>query len=153
MEMVQPSKEIMGLQQVQNRCACSEVGQEATYVLGLTSGPQCTSNRRISLKVAEEGTLLNSTVEINTKDSEEDKRRQNQGSGVDYIIIANSVLVEPTNEDTTNEGTNNNETQSSMVLSRMDYVFQKRIADGLTIEDIDFLTQSTRKGTHKAYDH
>ncbi|CEG80004.1 hypothetical protein RMATCC62417_14401 [Rhizopus microsporus] len=36
---------------------------------------------------------------------------------------------------------------------RMDVIFQKRMTEGLTIEDVDFLAQSTRTKTHKAYDH
>ncbi|CAO3695535.1 unnamed protein product [Rhizopus microsporus] len=89
---------------------------------------------------------------INTQDSEKDKRRQSQGGSIDYAVVANPVLVGPTAEDETNENTDTNETQSTMVLSRIDVIFQKRMAEGLTIEDVDFLTQSTRKKTHKAID-
>ncbi|CEG72510.1 hypothetical protein RMATCC62417_08059 [Rhizopus microsporus] len=95
-------------------------------------------------------------MEINPQDSEKDKTRQSQGSNVNYAVVANPVLVEPTAEDETTEDTDTNEAQSIVVLSRMDVIFQKRMAEGLTIEDVDFLMQSRRgkkKKTHKAYDH
>lgn len=68
--------------------------------------------------------------------------------------MANPVLVEPTAEGETTEDSDTNEAQSIVVLSRMDVIFQKRMEEGLTIEDVDFLMQSTRKKkTHKAYDN
>jgi hypothetical protein len=140
MEVVQPSKEAMGIQQVQDRCVCSEAEQEAASVLQPISGFQCTSNRRISSKVAKERTVLKSAMEINPKDSEEDKRRQNQGSRADHAVVTNTVLAEPIAEDETTEDTGTNMAQSTMILSRIDVIFQKRVAEGLTIEDVDFLT-------------
>ncbi|CEI94720.1 hypothetical protein RMCBS344292_08925 [Rhizopus microsporus] len=83
-------------------------------------------------------------MEINPQDSEKDKTRQSQGSNVNYAVVANPVLVEPTAEDETTEDTDTNEAQSIVVLSRMDVIFQKRMAEGLTIEDVDFLMQSRR---------
>ena len=143
----------MGIPQVQDRDVCSETNQEATGVLESIPRPQCTRNRCFSSKVTKEGTVYKLTMTINTQDSEKDKRRQSQGGSIDYAVVANPVLVGPTAEDETNENTDTNETQSTMVLSRIDVIFQKRMAEGLTIEDVDFLTQSTRKKTHKAYDH
>jgi hypothetical protein len=101
--------------------------------------------------VAKEGTVFKPTMEINPQDSEKDKRRQSQRSSIDRTVVANPVLVEPTAEDEITENTNTNEAQLTMVLSRMDVIFQKRMAEGLTIEDVEFLMQSTRKGIHKAY--
>lgn len=92
-------------------------------------------------------------MEINPNDSEEDKRRHNQESSVDHAVVVNPVLAEPTDKDETTEGTNINEVQSPMALNRKDIVFQKRTTNGQVIEAIDFLTQSTRKGTYRAYDH
>ncbi|CEI87431.1 hypothetical protein RMCBS344292_01845 [Rhizopus microsporus] len=71
--------------------------------------------------------------------SEKDKRRQSQGSSVDRAVVANTILVEPTAENKTIEDANTNEAQSIIVLSRMDVIFQRRMAEGLTIENIDFL--------------
>lgn len=40
-----------------------------------------------------------------------------------------------------------------MDFDRMDVIFKKRIKEGWTIQDVDYLSQSTRVRTHKAYDH
>jgi hypothetical protein len=54
--------------------------------------------------------------------------------------VTNTVLAEPIAEDETTEDTGTNMAQSTMILSRIDVIFQKRVAEGLTIEDVDFLT-------------
>ncbi|KAG1038860.1 hypothetical protein G6F43_012621 [Rhizopus delemar] len=40
-----------------------------------------------------------------------------------------------------------------MDVDRMDVIFRKRIKEGLTIQDVEYLSQSNRTTTHKAYDH
>ncbi|KAG1169791.1 hypothetical protein G6F70_007492 [Rhizopus microsporus] len=54
---------------------------------------------------------------------------------VNHVVVANPVLVEPTAEGETTEDSDTNEAQSIVVLSRMDVIFQKRMEEGLTIED------------------
>ena len=74
MEMVQPYKEAMGIPRVQDRCVCSEAKQETIGILESIPRPQCTHNRCISPKVAKEGNVYKPTMEINTQDSEEDRK-------------------------------------------------------------------------------
>lgn len=119
MEMVQPSKKAMRLRQIQNRCVCNETEQETTCVLESIPESQYTSNWHISPKVADEGTLLESTMEINPKDFEKTKRRQSQANSVDHTVMANPILMELAHEDTITEDTNKNETQLPIVLSRV----------------------------------
>lgn len=125
MEVVQLSKEEMGLQQVKGRCICSETEQETTYILESTHRSRHTSSRCLSSEVTKEGHLLEPTMDINSKSSAKATRRQSQGSDVDHAIVADPVLTELTHEDETTENADKNEVQMPVVASRMGVIFRK----------------------------
>ncbi|CEG70599.1 hypothetical protein RMATCC62417_06465 [Rhizopus microsporus] len=138
---------------VQNRRLCSEAQQEITSLLEFTARSRSSSGGCIQPDMAKEGSVFESTLETNFQSTKEDSRGQSQTSYFNSPIVANSMLVET---DTTNEaleGTDIDKAQPSMATSRMDVIFRKRITEGLTIQEVECLSQATRSKTQKAYDH
>ncbi|KAG1047755.1 hypothetical protein G6F43_009811 [Rhizopus delemar] len=92
-------------------------------------------------------------MEANSKSVEENTGGLNQRRDSDHTIVANPILVESPTEDETISNTSSNAGQSQMDVDRMDVSFKKRIKQRLTIQDVEYLSQSNRTKTHKAYDH
>ncbi|KAG1053127.1 hypothetical protein G6F43_004779 [Rhizopus delemar] len=92
-------------------------------------------------------------MESNSKSVAENTGRPSQRSDSDHTIVANPILVESSTEDETTSNTSSNVDQSQMNIDRMDVIFKQRIKEGLTIQGVEYLSQSNRIKTQKAYDH
>ncbi|CEI98846.1 hypothetical protein RMCBS344292_12944 [Rhizopus microsporus] len=152
-EMVPTTPTHVGPPIVQNRRLCSEAQQEITSLLEFTARSRSSSGGCIQPDMAKEGFVFESTLETNFQSTKEDSRGQSQTSYFNSPIVANSMLVET---DTTNEAlesTDIDKAQPSMATSRMDVIFRERITEGLTIQEVECLSQATRSKTQKGYDH
>ncbi|CEG69547.1 hypothetical protein RMATCC62417_05605 [Rhizopus microsporus] len=139
------------LGQNNNSCVCDQGGQTTGEVLEFPAGSPSSSNRCFSSRMAKEGTMPSSAMEVNTESHKEITGRQGCKGSDDHpnveqpILVANGYASEY-------RQSNKDPTEQNMVGGRMAIIRAFQANKGISDSIVEFLKESNRQSTRKNYD-
>ncbi|KAG0805309.1 hypothetical protein G6F20_012009 [Rhizopus arrhizus] len=130
-----------------DRRFCGKAQHKNKEVLESTSRSGCSSSGRVPPEMAEEGTLLTSTVENDPKGNSQVSTVEDQQRSIgDAILVPN----DPKNETLDTTATDEHQQLDS---GRMALIYKSGIRDSINDKTTTFLLKATRQSTHKAYNN
>ncbi|CEG65380.1 hypothetical protein RMATCC62417_02178 [Rhizopus microsporus] len=139
------------LGQNDNRCVYDQGEQTTDEVLEFLAGSPSSSNRCFSSRMAEEGTIPSSAMEVNTESHKEITGRQGCKGSDDHpnmehpILVANGYASEYRQSD-------KDPTEQDMVGNRMAIIRVFQANKGISDSIVEFLKEFNKPSTRKNYD-
>ncbi|KAG1135720.1 hypothetical protein G6F37_012234 [Rhizopus arrhizus] len=135
----------------EDRHFCSKA-QYKNEVLESTSGSGCISGGRVPPEMAEEGTLLASTVENDPKGNSQVSTVEDQQRNIGDALLAHPILV-PNNPKNETLDTTATDEHQQLDSGRMTLIYKSGTRDSINEKTTTFLLKATRQSTHKAYNN
>ncbi|KAG1044387.1 hypothetical protein G6F43_011463 [Rhizopus delemar] len=137
-----------------DRRLCCDTQPSTEEILESSSGSNGRSPGRFPTAVAEEGNVLEPSLETDSESYTTNQITEDPSDSSSDSILAQSILVSNDFEDETSKQSDYYEDQQEVFPSRLEIINEKRRKSGLINEaSIKYIAKSTRKSTEKAYDN